>query len=327
MNARDNNSESGSHFDRRAFRNALGRFPTGVTVVTTLAADGRPVGLTANSFSSVSLDPPLVLWSLAKSASSLLIFLKAPHYAINVLAADQIGLSRQFAGSRADRFKGVACRSGLGDVPIIEGCSAWFECHNVHQYDGGDHVILVGEVERFAEAERPALAFHVGGYRVTSHHPESLLRPNGARFIDDYLLYLLARASYQAGGQFHIQLKALRIPVPHWRVLATLSDGDAMTISTLARIVLLKQPTLTKVIDRMAKLRLVRRSASPTDRRQVLVHITGEGRRVVRGLLRRARKHESEALAAYTEAEAAQLKASLRTLIDRLAEAGYCPHD
>jgi len=322
MSAKEHSAESRIHFDRRAFRNALGRFPTGVTVVTTLSADGQPVGLTANSFSSVSLDPPLVLWSLAKTASSLPIFLKAPHYVINVLAADQIGLSRQFASSRADRFRGVECRSGLGNVPIIAGCSAWFECHNVHQYDGGDHVILVGRVEQFAEAERPALAFHVGGYRVTSHHPESLLRPDGARFIDDYLLYLLARASHQASRQFHLQLKSLKIPIPHWRVLATLSDGDAMTISTLARIVLFKQPTLTKVIDRMAKLRLVKRSASPTDRRQVLVHITSEGRRVVRRLLKRAKRHESEALAAYTDAEAAQLKASLRTLIDRLADAG-----
>jgi flavin reductase (DIM6/NTAB) family NADH-FMN oxidoreductase RutF/DNA-binding MarR family transcriptional regulator len=320
MSTKEHSSEGKAHFDRRAFRNALGRFPTGVTVVTTLTPDGAPIGLTANSFSSVSLDPPLVLWSLAKSASTLPIFLKAPHYAINVLAADQIALSRQFASVRGDRFKGVKCRLGLGGVPIIEGCTAWFECHNVARHEGGDHIILVGEVERFAEADRRSLAFHVGGYHVTAHHPESLPQPDGRRFIDDYLLYLLARASHLASGQFHALLKFRKIPVSHWRVLAALSAGEAMTISALARIVLFKQPTLTKAIDRMALLALVRRSASATDRRQVLVRITGEGRRLVRGLLNRAKKHESDVLAACKAGEAAQLKAALRALIDQLGD-------
>src|ERR1700688_4310196 len=154
-------SESKPSIDKRAFRTALGRFPTGVTVVTALGPGGRRIGLTANSFSSVSLDPPLVLWSLAKAARSLAFFVKAPHYAINVLAADQIGLSRQFADSREDRFADVVCRRGLGGVPLIEGCAAWFECHNVAQYEGGDHVILLGRVERFADADRTALAFHL----------------------------------------------------------------------------------------------------------------------------------------------------------------------
>ncbi|HLI12491.1 MAG TPA: flavin reductase [Alphaproteobacteria bacterium] len=318
-------NESKPSFDRRAFRNALGRFPTGVTVVTTRTPDGHRIGLTANSFNSVSLDPPLVLWSLARSAGALSTFLAAPHYAINVLAADQIALSRRFASPCEDRFAGVAWREGLGGVPLIEGCTAWFECHNVHQYDGGDHVILVGQVERFTDAERPALAFHAGYYKVTSHHPEGhaddLPAPE-SRFIDDYLLYLLARASHQASGQFHAQLRPLGVPVPHWRVLAALCDSDGMTISTLARIVLFKQPTLTKVIDRMAALALVERRPSAADRRQVLVHITPRGRRIVRDLLRRARAHEKAVLAGYNPAEAAQLKASLRTLIERLEAGG-----
>jgi flavin reductase (DIM6/NTAB) family NADH-FMN oxidoreductase RutF/DNA-binding MarR family transcriptional regulator len=307
-------------FDKRAFRTALGCFPTGVTVVTTLDPGGKRIGLTANSFTSVSLDPPLVLWSLAKSAASLPTFVKAPHYAINVLAADQIGLSRRFAGPHPDRFAEVTCREGLGGVPLIEGCAAWFECHNVHRYEGGDHVILVGQVERFAESDRTALAFHAGAYRITSHHPENLARPESERFIDDYLLYLLARASHLASGQFHARLKKLDMPVPHWRVLAALSDGDALTVSTLARIVLFQQPTMTKVIDRMAKLGLVERRPSATDRRQVLVHITRKGRSAVRGLLKQAKRHEAEILAGYGHAETTHLKAALRTLIERLGD-------
>ncbi|HYB58266.1 MAG TPA: flavin reductase [Alphaproteobacteria bacterium] len=314
-------SESKPGVDKRAFRTALGRFPTGVTVVTTLGPGGRRVGLTANSFASVSLDPPLVLWSLAKSARSLRYFVKAPHYAVNVLAADQIGLSRQFAGARVHRFANVACRKGLGGVPLIEGCAAWFECHNVQQHEGGDHVILVGRVERFADADRAALAFHHGGYKVTSHHPESHANGGtGGRFIDDYLLYLLARASSQASAEFETRLKTLAVPIPHWRVLAALTDGKGVTVSTLARIVLLKQPTLTKVIDRMERLDLVERRESSSDRRQVLVRITREGRRLVRGLLRRAKRHEGEVLADYDAIERAQLKAALRALIERLAD-------
>ena len=310
-------------FDHRAFRRALGRFPTGVTVVTTLSPDGCKVGLTANSFNSVSLDPPLVLWSLAKRAASLPVFLEAPHYAINVLSADQIRLSRQFAGTRANRFAGVRCREGLGGIPLIEGCTAWFECHNVYQYDGGDHVILVGRVERFAHDDRPALAFHGGGYRVTSHHPESrgdAAHAPRARFIDDNLLHLLALASHRASGPFHGRLRALGVPVPPWSVLAALGDAKAMTISNLARIALLRQPTLTKAVDRMEKLGLVERRSSQTDRRQVLVHITSRGRGAVRGLLRRAKAHEKEMLAGYGAAEALQLKAALRLLIRRLGD-------
>ena len=308
-------------FDHRAFRRALGRFPTGVTVVTTLSPDGCKIGLTANSFNSVSLDPPLVLWSLAKRAASLPVFLKAPHYAINVLSADQIRLSRQFAGARANRFAGVRCREGLGGTPLIEGCTAWFECHNVHQYEGGDHVILVGRVERFAHDDRPALAFHGGGYRVTSHHPESgrdSAQMPRAHITDDNLLHLLALASYRASGPFHGRLRALGVPVPHWSVLAALGNGRAMTISNLARIVLLRQPTLTKVVDRMEKLGLVERQSSQVDRRQVLVHITRRGRGAVRDLLRRAKTHEKEVLDGYGPAAVLQLKTALRRLIRRL---------
>ncbi len=316
-------SERKPAFDHRAFRSALGRFPTGVTVVTTLSPDGRRIGLTANSFNSVSLDPPLVLWSLAKRAASLPVFLTAPHYAINVLAADQIRLSRQFAGRRGDRFADVRCREGLGGIPLIEGCTAWFECHNVHQYEGGDHVILVGQVERFAHDDRPALAFHGGGYKVTSHHPEShgdAAHASRARFLDDRLLYLLARASHQASEQFHGRLRALGMAVPHWHVLAALAGGEPMTISTLARMMLFKQPTLTKVIDRMERLGLVERRTSLRDRRQVLAHITRRGRVVARRLLKRAKAHEAEVLAGYGPAEALQLKAALRTLIRRLGD-------
>jgi MarR family transcriptional regulator, organic hydroperoxide resistance regulator len=141
-------------------------------------------------------------------------------------------------------------------------------------------------------------------------------RPKG-RFIDDYLLYLLALASHQASGEFHAQLKAMGVPVVTWRVLGALSDVDGETVSALARHVLANQPTLTKIIDRMARDGLVERCASAGDRRKVLVKITERGRAMVAELRRRAKSHEAEVLAGYDPAEATRLKAMLRTLIDR----------
>jgi 3-hydroxy-9,10-secoandrosta-1,3,5(10)-triene-9,17-dione monooxygenase reductase component len=313
-------TETLNPFDRNAFRTALGRFPTGVTVVTTRGPKGEPVGLTANSFNSVSLDPPLVLWSLAKSALVLPIFNAAPYYAVNVLAANQIGVSRQFASRAQDRFAGIDWTPGLGEAPLIAGCAACFECRNLFRYEGGDHLIFLGQVERFSDAEHPALAYHASDYMVTAHHPERLARPGGERFIDDDLQHLLARASHHAGVPFASQLKRAGIAAAEWRILAALSEGTGLSVSRLARIVLVKQPTLTKLVDRMVLRGLVERAPSGADRRQVLVRATRKGRASAGQLLRRARVHESQILAGYGYGEVVLLKAALRGLIARLGD-------
>ena len=147
------------------FRAALGMFATGVTIVTARGADGAPVGLTANSFNSVSLTPPLVLWSLAKSAGSMPAFERGSHYAINILSADQHLLAERFASKSADRFADLAFREGAGGAPILEGAAAVFECFNRSRYEEGDHVIFVGEVERCARRSgAQPLIFHGGRY-------------------------------------------------------------------------------------------------------------------------------------------------------------------
>lgn len=159
-------------FDRHDFRKALGQFSTGVTVVTTRTPDGRRVGMTANSFSSVSLDPPLVLWSLSRNAPSVADFTGASHFAINVLAAHQHHLSRRFATPLPDKFGGVDCCEGTAGVPLLDGAIARFVCRNVRQYDGGDHLIFIGEVERYERFDGEPLVFHAGRYQVTARHPE-----------------------------------------------------------------------------------------------------------------------------------------------------------
>lgn len=163
---------SRERFDRRDLRSALGQFATGVAVITTRLADGRCAGMTVNSFSSLSLDPPLVLWSVSRSAPSFADFMGASHFVVNVLAADQHHLSRQFSTPRADKFEGVDWRDGLAGVPVLEGVIACFECRNVKQYEGGDHLILIGEVERYCRLEGEPLVFHSGCYRVATRHPQ-----------------------------------------------------------------------------------------------------------------------------------------------------------
>ncbi|HEU4458626.1 MAG TPA: flavin reductase family protein [Methylibium sp.] len=152
-------------FTAPEFRAALGSFATGVTIVTARTADGERIGLTANSFNSVSLTPPLVLWSLARRAGSMPVFERGSHYAINILAAEQRELAERFASRTADRFAGVAWREGAAGAPVIEGAVATFECFNRSRYEEGDHVIFVGEVERcHVRAGAAPLIFHGGRY-------------------------------------------------------------------------------------------------------------------------------------------------------------------
>jgi flavin reductase (DIM6/NTAB) family NADH-FMN oxidoreductase RutF len=156
-------------FSPREFRASLGMFATGVTIVTARTATGELIGLTANSFNSVSLDPPLVLWSLARAAGSLPAFSTGSHYAINILAADQKDLAERFALKGADRWAGVAFTEGAGGAPLLAGAAATFECFNRSRYEEGDHVIFVGEVERCSHrADASPLLFHGGKFYTES---------------------------------------------------------------------------------------------------------------------------------------------------------------
>jgi flavin reductase (DIM6/NTAB) family NADH-FMN oxidoreductase RutF len=150
-----------TEFTERELRDALGRFVTGVTVVTTMTPRG-PLGMTVNSFSSVSLDPPLVLWSPARKSSRFTAFEASTHFAIHVLAEDQRSIAEHFA--RIGHFGAIPHRPGHGEAPLIEGASARLECLHAVHYDGGDHLIVVGEVLRVAETDRSPLLYFRGAY-------------------------------------------------------------------------------------------------------------------------------------------------------------------
>ena len=151
-------------FTERQFRDAMAQFVTGITVICVRRGDGRYVGFTANSFNSVSLEPPLVVWSLRRDAENLEAFRAAPRYAINVLAGSQAELARRFSRPHADRFAGVPYRLGAADAPLIDGCVAWFECRHHAQIEAGDHILFIGEVETCERASGSALLFHHSRY-------------------------------------------------------------------------------------------------------------------------------------------------------------------
>lgn len=157
-----------SNIDPREFRNALGAFATGVTIITTRADDGTPVGITANSFNSVSLDPPMVLWSLAKTSQSLSAFETTKHWAVHILSEDQEELSNRFARRGADKFAGINTNEGIARLPLLSGCATRLQCMTTAVHEGGDHWIFVGQVLDFDRNDLPPLAFHAGGYAVVT---------------------------------------------------------------------------------------------------------------------------------------------------------------
>lgn len=150
--------------DSRGLRTALGQFATGITVVTTRTSTGGFVGLTVNSFSALSLAPPLVLWSLRCTSPSLPVFQGAARFVVNVLAEAQVEVSRRFASPLPDKFDGVAHAESASGLPLLHGAAAWFECRTVSQQMAGDHCLFIAEVERFTASELAPLLFHAGGY-------------------------------------------------------------------------------------------------------------------------------------------------------------------
>jgi flavin reductase (DIM6/NTAB) family NADH-FMN oxidoreductase RutF len=153
-----------SPVDPREFRNALGTYATGVTIITAAGSDGKPYGLTCNSFASVSLNPPLVLWSLVRYSSSLNVFQNASHFAVNVLGASQQALANKFAKSSDEKFVGVEWSPGLGSAPLLKESVANFQCRSVNRYYGGDHVIFLGAVEAYSYNHSEPLLFARGRY-------------------------------------------------------------------------------------------------------------------------------------------------------------------
>ena len=214
--------------DLRAYRRALGQFATGVTVVTAQTPAGR-VGNTVNSFASVSLDPPLVLWSLSKTSRSLSGFKQVAGFAVNVLGADQICVSQKFSSAQVDKFDSVACSTGANGSPVIDDAIAVFECDTETIHDCGDHLIIVGRVSRYSHREGKPLLYVQGCYGASDVHP-ALKRGAGGEFLHEAgnneksIAMLLFRAYHALSNGFEAHRRAVGITAPQARVVTTLGN-------------------------------------------------------------------------------------------------------
>lgn len=303
----------------RRFRNALGAFATGVTIVTARDAEGRDIGLTANSFNSVSLDPPMVLWSLAKTARSLPAFLQASHFAVHVLAADQEELSKRFATRGSEKFAGLDIERGASQVPLLRGCSARFQCSTAFRHEGGDHVIFVGAVEAFDHSDRPPLVFHGGRYALavekesTPQTSQDSNEPDSS-FSQDFLIFLLSRARFQLFLSLRRELEQHGLSEAQWFVLSILGVSDDRTVAELDRLLwhtghrvtyeLLASLTAAGFAD-------LHGSYDPHAR----VTLTENGRRAAIELVAAAKAAEDHAERNLGTADIRSLKRSLRAII------------
>lgn len=299
--------------DTRELRRTLGQFATGVTIVTCLADDGTPVGMTANSFSSVSLDPPLVLWSLDRRARSFPHFSTARHFAFSVLAQDQVDLSNRFAQPGAEKFASVDWRPGIAGVPLIPDPAAHFECAQHATFDGGDHLIIVGRVERFVRYDRRALVFAHGRYGAVAPHPgtagDAAEAAHERHPYDDFLVPLLFRAYNHVFRGFQESLAAEESTGPQMRILAILSAAGPTDEETLLTRTMLSQSSYAEARDSLLSSRFVRRAGDGA------LAVTPSGETKLGDLLRRAAERERESTRALDPAEVELLRVLLQKLV------------
>lgn len=311
----------------RPFRDALGAFATGVTIVTARGAEGEDIGVTANSFNSVSLDPPMVLWSLSKRALSLPAFLEGSHFAVHVLSAAQDGLSHRFASVGADKFRGLEVQRGVGGVPLLEGCSARFQCRTAFRYEGGDHMILVGEVESFDASDRPPLVFQGGRYAVAVEKRAQSHSTGGgtddepaSSFSRDFLIYLLERAHHQLFVGLRLDLERHGLSEEEWFVLSILGVQENCTIAELDHLLAYTGVRITyDMVARLATVGLVRLRGGYDP--SVEVHLTEGGRKAVVETVAAAKAIEAHAGRNLAPGEIQLVKTLLRSIIRDTATA------
>lgn len=299
---------------QKDFRNALGSFATGVTIATTKDEDGNPVGVTASSFNSVSLDPPMVLWSLAKSSLSRKAFCESGHFAVHVLGASQEDLSNRFARSGEDKFDGVEWQEGQLGSPVFNQHAALFQCKTRHQYEGGDHVILVGEVVQFEAREEAPLLFHAGSYAERRPRPRGVVEASvdteHGRFSDDFLFYLISRAHFQTSQPTREKLEQLGSSMEEYLTLAVLSMEAPLNQQELGtRLAHTGHAPSKRLLDLMSRKKLITETNETYD-------LGDAGRELFVETLAFGKALEADLANHFTQAELADTKRVLRRIIE-----------
>lgn len=304
-------------FDPHNFRDALSTFATGVTIVTTQDADGDWIGMTASSFNSVSMDPPLVLWSVTKTAFSAPAFKAAENFAVHVLGTDQVEISNRFARSGVDKFGSVDAQLDDNGVPCLQNFACRFDCRTWAVYEGGDHWIIVGQVLGFEKGTAEGLLFAGGSY-ATYSPIEPRTKPDGtspamAGEIEKTLLYHMSRAYHGFSAQFKDSVRKHGLSLPEWRVLASLEGaGVTRQLEELSERTFIAPPALKDLTFRMQKQGLCDFLG---DKDTMTFVATDKGNSVVKDLLRIAKELEQQALKGLSKDDLLdQLKAVLKNL-------------
>ena len=303
--------------DPNKFRNALGQFATGVTVITSADADGKPVGVTASSFNSVSLDPPLVLWSLAKNSGSLQAYQDSGHFCVHVLASTHESLSQRFASRGTDKFADIEWQEGAGGAPLLPDYAARFQCKTTYQYEGGDHVIFVGEVLDFDTRDEQPLVFHQGRYATAKPHQAGeaagdavdLLHGN---FSDNFFLYLLSRAHYLSSIDLNRELAKANLTQPEYLTLTVLGLAGALSWQEIS-----EHLDHTGIAPESAHIKKLLDAALIVETHDgAKFSITVKGRNMYLRFLAVSKSAEKRILANFTDSEVADVREFLQRFID-----------
>lgn len=304
------NSHQGTEvntIDPMKFRRALGNFTTGVTIMTAQNAQGEKVGVTANSFNSVSLDPPLILWSIDKKSSSYDVFKASSHFAVNILSGSQIDLSNKFSRRNIDKFEGTPYRLGMGNVPVLENCSAVFECELFQIIEGGDHWIIVGKVVNFADEGRSPLVYHQGAYSAVTPHPMLQLNNKDLNQTDEvgqlhqgYLYnnvcYLMSRAFKFYQTDYIPKQLVTGFRTSEARMLLVLGSGTSSSKADLPRDIAMP----IHEIERAAEILKTDDLLVETEE---FYQLTEKGKKTAHYLFDIADQHQNEVFAKYSEDE------------------------
>lgn len=302
--------------DPAAFRRCLGQFGTGVTVITAGSGDSL-VGMTANSFSSVSLDPPLILWSTKRTSQSFAAFQAATHFAVNVLSHDQIALSKHFGRSGGDKFSDISWRAGIGGAPLLAGTLCSFECRKSAEYPGGDHLIVLGEVQRFSRHERGALLFAQGRYCMAADFPDladrpaAAGRPRAAGPMNEFMTALMYRAHGVLSAALDEGRQAEGLTVLQSRLMAAIETLPGNTLESLLPELFLGRNAAENTVGELVRMGIVH--AGPGGE----LTLTQAGAARNHALLERARRIEARELSEIPQSEIASCRRVLSRLVGR----------
>lgn len=296
--------------DPRLFRRCLGQYATGIAVVT--AQSGQTLnGMTINSFASLSLEPALVLWSIARTSRSFDFFTQCQSFAINVLSAEQIKLSQHFSSKLEDRFSDIDWQPGQHGSPLLAGCIAHFECTTEQAFEGGDHIILVGRVSRIARFAGTPLLFSQGQYSIADTHPSAAGEPEsvgGAPRPETNLLSSIFDAHHALSEAFEEHRRAEGVSLAVARVLASLYARPGIGIEALARETYLGQRDIEDALGELQRKAMLHKDSDGG------LRLTAEGERARLAIRERWQAFQKAQLEGTS---ASELKITLATL-DRL---------